>query len=61
VRTTPGSRRMCLRSVAMIAEGRWHNLPHTPHFQVPGWVPGEPTTRHRWLPPLESWAKRSLI
>jgi NADH dehydrogenase (ubiquinone) 1 alpha subcomplex subunit 13 len=28
---------------------------------VPGWVPGEPTTKHRWLPPLESWAKRSLI
>ena len=32
-----------------------------PILQVPGWVPGEPTTRHRWLPPLESWAKRSLI
>mmetsp|Transcript_73636 Transcript_73636/g.162607 ORF Transcript_73636/g.162607 Transcript_73636/m.162607 type:complete len:143 (-) Transcript_73636:31-459(-) len=28
---------------------------------VPGWVPGEPTTHKRWLPPLESWAKRGLI
>mmetsp|Transcript_20947 Transcript_20947/g.45827 ORF Transcript_20947/g.45827 Transcript_20947/m.45827 type:complete len:143 (+) Transcript_20947:151-579(+) len=28
---------------------------------VPGWKVGEATTRHRWLPPLESWAKRSLI
>ncbi len=29
--------------------------------QVPGGVPGEPTTKHRWMAPLESWAKRSLI
>ncbi|GLC39695.1 hypothetical protein PLESTB_001854100 [Pleodorina starrii] len=28
---------------------------------VPGWKVGEPTTRHRWLPPLESWDKRPLI
>mmetsp|Transcript_16546 Transcript_16546/g.28355 ORF Transcript_16546/g.28355 Transcript_16546/m.28355 type:complete len:143 (-) Transcript_16546:664-1092(-) len=28
---------------------------------VPGWVAGEATTKHRWLPPIESWAKRSLI
>lgn len=28
---------------------------------VPGWVPGESTTHHRWLPPIESFAKRSLI
>lgn len=30
-------------------------------WQVPGWVAGEPTTKHRWLPPLESWAKRGLL
>jgi hypothetical protein len=30
-------------------------------LQVPHWVAGEPTTRQRWLPPIESWAKRSLI
>uniref|UniRef100_A0A6S8I396 NADH dehydrogenase [ubiquinone] 1 alpha subcomplex subunit 13 n=1 Tax=Dunaliella tertiolecta TaxID=3047 RepID=A0A6S8I396_DUNTE len=28
---------------------------------VPGWKVGEPTTKHRWLPPLESWARRSLL
>mmetsp|Transcript_27275 Transcript_27275/g.69437 ORF Transcript_27275/g.69437 Transcript_27275/m.69437 type:complete len:143 (-) Transcript_27275:433-861(-) len=28
---------------------------------VPGWKAGEPTTKHRWLPPNESWAKRSLV
>ncbi|KAJ9505169.1 NADH:ubiquinone oxidoreductase B16.6 subunit [Haematococcus lacustris] len=29
--------------------------------KVPGWVPGEPTTRHRWLRPIESWERRPLI
>ena len=30
-------------------------------LQVPGWRVGEVTSRHRWLPPIESFAKRSLI
>ncbi len=29
--------------------------------QVPGWKVAEPTTRRRWLPPLESWDKRPLV
>lgn len=28
---------------------------------VPDWKVGEPTARRRWLPPLESFAKRPLI
>lgn len=36
-------------------------LNHPLPAQVPGWKVGEPTTRRRWLPPLESWDKRPLV
>ena len=36
-------------------------MPQPCMLQVAGWVPGEPTTKHRWLPPAETFHARPLL